>query len=158
MKKLAIFLLMIASMANVFAQSADELVILDALNAYRSKNGLPKVAYNKELSKAARHHATYLSLCREKNIFEDNHDEKHRHPNWKSYSFDQRASLLEKSGYQVYGEIQWQGGSIEVDPKEIVEGFHSSPPHRNIMRNKGSKMVGIGNVGGCTVIVFGKEL
>jgi uncharacterized protein YkwD len=157
MKKLAIFLLMILAVANVFAQSADELAILDALNKYREANRLPKVSYSKGISKAARHHATYLSLCREKNIFEDNHDENNRHSNWASYSFDKRCSLLGKSGYEVYGEIQWQGGPIEIDSKEIVDGFHGSPPHREIMRIKKSKLVGIGNVGGCTVIVFGNE-
>ena len=158
MKKLAIFLLMILAVANIFAQSADELSILEELNKYREANRLPKVSYSKEISKAARHHATYLSLCREKNIFENNHDENHRHPNWSSYSFDQRCSFLEKVGYRVYGEIQWQGGPIQIDQKQIIDGFHGSPPHREIMRNKKSNLVGIGNVGGCTVIVFGNEL
>ena len=157
MKKLAIFLLIILTVAKVFAQSADELAILDALNKYREVNRLPKVSYSREISKAARHHATYLSLCRERNLFMVGHDEIHRFPNWNSYSFNQRSSFLEKVGYPVYGEIQWQGGPIEIDPKEIIDGFHSSPPHREIMRNRKSNLAGIGNVGGCTVIVFGNE-
>ena len=158
MKKLAIFLLMIASMASVFAQSADELAILDALNKYRESNRLPKVSYSKEISKAARHHATYLSLCRERNLFMVGHDEVHRLPNWNSYSFNQRMAFLRKEGFDSEGEIQWQGGPIEINAKEIIDGFHSSPPHMEILRNRKSKLVGIGNVGGCTVIVFGNQL
>jgi hypothetical protein len=158
MKKLAIFLLMILAVANIFAQSADELSILDELNKYRESRRLPKVIYSKDISKAARHHATYLSLCRERNLLMVGHDEVHRFPNWNSYSYSQRVLFLVKSGYDIDGEIQWQGGPIQIDPKEIIDGFHGSPPHREIMCDRESKLVGIGNVGGCTVIVFGNEL
>ena len=157
MKKLAIFLLMILAVANVFAQSADELAILDALNKYREANRLPKVSYSKGISKAARHHATYLSLCDKRNIFMTNHDEPHRFFQWNSYSFDQRISLLAKEGYDAYGEVQWQSGLSDFDSDQIINAFHISPPHRNIIKSRKGKLVGIGYVEGCTVIVFGNE-
>jgi uncharacterized protein YkwD len=155
MKKLANFLIMILAVANVFAQSADELAILDALNKYREVNRLPKVEYSKEISKAARHHATYLSHCNKLSIWPDNHDENFNIKSWNGLSYSERSRLLRKSGYIVDGEIQIQNGFIP--PDEIIKAFHGSPPHREIMRERNSKLAGIGNVNGCTVIVFGNE-
>lgn len=153
MKKLVVLLLMILPIANVFAQSSDELDILDALNAYRSKNGLPKVAYNKELSKAARHHATYVDMCIKRGIVPDNHDEEVNFPNWNEYSYSQRSALLRKVGIIVNGEVIQMGGAGGFD---IIEnGLHTSPPHRAIMRQKDNNLVGVGYVGSATVIVFG---
>jgi uncharacterized protein YkwD len=153
MKKLAIFLLMILAVANSFAQSAEELSILDALNKYREANRLPKVSYSKEMSKAARHHATYLSHCNKLDIWPDNHDENFDIKSWNELSFSERAILLRKNGYIVDGEIQIQNGFLP--PDEIIKAFHGSPPHREIMRNRNSKLAGIGNVDGAIVIVFG---
>lgn len=156
MKKLAIFLLAILSVANIFAQSAEELDILNALNAYRVKNGLPKVAYNKELSKAARHHATYVDMCIKRGIVPTDHDEGVNFPDWNEYSFDQRVKMIERNGLEISGEVIQMGGDGGVD---IIENsLHHSPPHRAIMRNRDSKIAGIGYVGSATVIVFGNEL
>ena len=156
MKKLAIFLLMILAVAKVFAQSAEELDILNALNAYRAKNGLPKVAYNKELSKAARHHATYVDMCIKRGIVPTNHDEEVNFPDWNEYSISKRRELMLISNIEFLSEVIQMGGDGGVD---IIENsLHHSPPHRAIMRNKDSKIVGIGYIGSATVIAFGNEL
>jgi len=153
MKKLAIFLLMILASVNIFAQSAEELDILNALNAYRVKNRLPKVEYNKELSKAARHHATYVDMCLKRGIVPTNHDEEVNFPNWNEYSYSQRSAFLRKIGIIVNGEVIKMGGDGGFD---IIEnGFHRSPPHREIMKKKDNNLVGIGYIGSSTVIVFG---
>jgi uncharacterized protein YkwD len=153
MKKLANFLLMILAVANGFAQSAEEIDLLNALNAYRVKNRLPKVEYSKELSKAARHHATYVDMCLKRGIVPTNHDEEVNFPNWNEYSYGQRSALLRKVGIIVNGEVIQMGGDGGFD---IIEnGLHTSPPHREIMRKRDNNLVGIGYVGSSTVIIFG---
>jgi uncharacterized protein YkwD len=159
MRKLLFLLIAISHPFFIFSQSESEIRILNELNLYRSKNRLPALEYSKELSKSARHHASYLSICREKNYLDADHDEGYRFSGWNSYSFSKRQELMRMIGYNLSYEIQWQGGPEELYASEVIQEFHSSEEHRKIMSRKsdGSKLVGIGFVKGCTVIVFGSE-
>jgi uncharacterized protein YkwD len=159
MKKFIILAAIISAILPSFSQNAAELDILNSLNEYRAKNGLSAVIYSKELSKSARHHASYLSLCKEKNLYGVGHDEIHRHVNWNSYSFSQRRDLMRKSGYELSAEIQIQNSLDEIDAPGVIQSFHDSPSHREIMRSRSEndKLVGIGFINGCSVIVFGGE-
>lgn len=156
MKKIIILSLSVLSISPAFSQNASELDILNSLNGYRTKNRLSAVIYSKDLSKAARHHATYLSYCNKLDIWPDNHDEEFDIKSWNELSFSERSSLLRKNGYIIDGEIQIQNGFLP--PEEIIKSFHGSPPHREVMREKNSKLAGIGNVDGAIVIVFGNEV
>jgi len=160
MRKLIIILSILFSSPALYSQSGDEIRLLEALNEYRSKNRLHNLSYSKELSKAARHHAEYLSICREKNHLDADHDEGYRFSGWNSYSFSRRQELMRENGYNLSYEIQWQGGPEDLDADYVIQAFHNSIEHRKIMasKSKDRNIVGIGFIKGCAVIVFGSEV
>jgi hypothetical protein len=100
-------------------------------------------------------------MCLERNYLDADHDEAYRFSGWNSYSFSKRQELMRMDGYNLSYEIQCIGGWDEIDveaPSEIIQAFHDSKPHRDIMRkSSGVELIGIGFVKGCTVIVFGSE-
>ena len=168
MKKYIILFLSIALAIPIFSQSDSEIRILNELNLYRSKNRLPILKYSKELSKSARHHAFYVSKCLELNLinlpdfksqesvegFNKNmHDEIYDLDNFKEYSINERIRLIRLANIEFEGEVISIGG--DDDSKMIIDGFHDSPGHREIIRGKRSEVVGIGNINGITVMVFG---
>jgi hypothetical protein len=171
MRKLIILFLSIIPAIPVFSQSETEIRILNELNLYRSRHGLRPVSYDRELSKPARHHAVYVSKCLEMDLIKlpnfgspeevrkfnkDMHDEIHDIRNWKEYSIEERIEFIRLLNIEFGGEVISIGGGD--DHKMIIEGFHDSPGHREIIRGKGAKIVGIGNVGSITVLVFGSGI
>jgi uncharacterized protein YkwD len=155
MRKL--MLLLALAPVSLFAQNKMEDSVFRALNVYRVKHKLPKLTYSKSLSKPARHHATYLAKCTEREVWIYDHDEKYNLPDYNEYSFDQRSKMIRSESVLVDGEIQSQGLTDGNSAAEIIQAFHDSPPHREIMRKKSSKLVGLGVVNGNTVIVFGNS-
>lgn len=161
MKKLFYLIFALSNSLFLSAQSSDASDLLVSLNQYRSKKGLAKVSYSKELSEAARYQAVYLdkSIAQLKEwnmkISLDNvgHDQKIDLPNWVEYSFEERCALLRKNNFEVVGEVIEIGGGEEG----IIQSLHNSEPHRKIMQCKECKLVGIGIIGSNNVIVFGNQ-
>ncbi len=150
MKKTINLLLLFALVIPAFSQNLAQTNILNELNSYRNKNGLPSVKYSEELSKAANHHATYLSMCPANGI---GHDEPIDLPNWIEYSFQERFEKLSQKGFLVESEIQLRGaGENQID---IIQFFDKSKDHSESMKSPSPAIVGIANVRGNTVIVFG---
>jgi hypothetical protein len=157
MKRIFVSLLLFLLFSALVAQTDAEKRILGELNLYRSRLGLSSFAYDKSLSEVAKHHATYLSMCTQREIWLKDHEESYDFPQWNELSYEQRVSEADKkSGVKIKSEVQCQGGGD--DEKMIIKDFDSSLPHQKILRTKSSSgtiYVGIGNVNGNTVIVFG---
>lgn len=155
MKKL-IFVFIFLQFNFASGQTDAEVRILNELNLYRSKLGLPKVIYSAKLSNAARYQTKYYSMCKPADFIRTQHDQIFDFQDWEELSFSERCSKMwAEARIDIVGEVASNGGWD--DEKMIIQGFDESPAHRQIMRTRGEGqlLVGISNFQGYTVIDFG---
>ena len=144
MKKLILYLLLAILSIRANAQTSLETAVFGELNAYRTKNGLCTLNVNKDLSSLAGYHCRYLVTLNEMGQVDSSHDERIDVPNWRELTYDQREAEFSKSDENNHfsGEVQLRSlsflpGTSEKDiAKNIIQKFHDSPKHREIIRNE----------------------
>ena len=148
MKNAISLLIIIFLTLSVKAQSSLEIAVLKELNSYRTKKGLCTLKIDTSLSVWSAYHAKYLTKVNKigiKDLTGKPHDEKIDIPNWKELTFAQRDSEFNNTGENNHiskGEVQtrstipFKPGTPEKDiAKRIIQGFHNSPPHKEIINS-----------------------
>lgn len=129
----------------VMAQTSLESAFIKSLNIYRKERNLSQLIYDSASSKITCYHARYLNNCNDLNIQIRDHDETVDIKNFKEYNFDQRAKKVLPVVW--IGEIQLQyyikNNYDSISAKNILQIFHNSPPHREIMNIQIPDNIGI---------------
>lgn len=125
-----------------YSQTKLEQAVIKELNDYRKKHNLVALVYDAKSSEMSKYHAVYLKKLNEYNYspldLNSNqvHDELIDLPNFKEMTFEERAKKV--LHLQWLGEILIQCAfKLENDQetaKSIVNTFHNSPGHREIMQ------------------------
>lgn len=129
-----------------YSQTKLEQAVIKELNLYRKKHGLVALTYDAKSSEMSRYHADYMKKLNENdysplNLSADQvHDELIDVPNFTEMTFQERASNVLSTATWI-GEIciQCMGRYSNVKDysklaKEIIESFHNSPGHREVMQ------------------------
>lgn len=129
-----------------YSQTQLEQAVIKELNFYRKKHGLVALTYDAKSSEMSRYHAVYMKKLNENdysplNLSADQvHDELIDLPNFTEMTFQERArKVLPKATWMGEICIQCMGRYSNVKDysklaKEIIESFHNSPGHREIMQ------------------------
>lgn len=126
-----------------YSQSKLEQAVIKELNDYRKKYSLVALVYDAKSSEMSKYHADYLKKLNEYNYSplklnrNQVHDELIDLPNFKEMTFQQRAEKVEH--VQWFGEIciqcTFKLENNEETAKSIINSFHNSPGHREIMQS-----------------------
>ncbi len=130
----------------VYSQTQLEHAVIKELNLYRKKHGLVALTYDEKSSEMSKYHAIYLKKLNENDYspLNLNSDQKHDElidlPNFTEMTFQERAS-------KVLPTVTWMGEILiqcmgrysnvknySILAKEIIQVFHNSPGHREIMQ------------------------
>ena len=159
-----------------FCISQEERRLYNLLSSYRKEMGLPPVSLSTSLSEVAKAHARDLSV----NNPDKNNCNMHswsRKGSWSSccYTDDHSESecmwnkpseLTEYSGagYEIVTKYyKSTGEQMEQNASNALNRWKKSPPHNNVILNKGIweevewNAVGVGIYGGYATVWFGKE-
>lgn len=128
------------------SQTKLEQAVIKELNLYRRKYGLVALIYDAKSSEMSKYHADYLKKLNENDYlplnlsYDQVHDELIDLPNFTEMTFEERAIKVSPT-ITWMGEIciQCMGGYSNVKDysklaKEIIDIFHNSPGHREVMR------------------------
>lgn len=142
MIKSIFFILSLLCFYNSFSQTKLEQAVIKELNNYRKKHNLVALVYDAKSSEMSKYHAVYLKKLNEYNYspLELNsgqvHDELIDLPDFEEMTFEERAKKV--LHLQWLGEILIQCAfkheNNEETAKSIINSFHNSPGHREIMQ------------------------
>lgn len=125
-----------------YSQTKLEQAVIKELNDYRKKHNLVALVYDAKSSEMSKYHAVYLKKLNEYNYSpldlngNQKHDELIDLPDFKEMTFEERAKKV--LHLQWLGEILIQCAfkheNNEETAKSIINSFHNSPGHREIMQ------------------------
>jgi len=138
-------------LASLFLEGCDNLQevvseLSNLINDYRKQNGLPAIPVSSKLNTVAMRHTMDLDQYHPENNCGGNLHSWSTHGSWTGGCYDSNNSATypimwnkpkEIANYSSYGyEIAyWSSGS--ATPQDALNEWKSSPPHNDVMLNKG---------------------
>lgn len=122
---------------NKAAYSAQVNELVSMINAYRTANGLPELAYNDNLTNAAMHRAAESAYADWNMTAKENGTKRHIRPN-----FEKASSI--GAEYGITGNFGENYGRYHTSTTEILEGWQNSSAHNALLLSDKYTNIGIG--------------
>lgn len=126
-----------AAKANKVTYKAQAEEVIEAINAYRTANGLAALSYNDTVATAAMHRAAESAYADWNMTAKENGAKRHIRPNYKV------ASTIADE-YGITGNFGENFGRWQATPDEIVSGWQNSDSHNKLLLGSNYTQIGVG--------------